>query len=63
MTKSRRTALMIRAVFLGGLLLLLLLGLLLLYRVILQKIQTRQEIEERKMEHDERKELFEDEDL
>lgn len=54
---------MIRAVFLGGLLLLLLLGLLLLYRVILQKIQTRQEIEERKMEHDERKELFEDEDL
>lgn len=63
MTKSRPTAPMIRAIFLGGLLLLLLLGLLLLYRVILQKIQTRQEIQERKMEHDERKELFEDEDL
>lgn len=63
MTKSRRIAPMIRAVFLGGLLLLLLLGLLLLYRVILQKIQTQQEIQERKMEHDERKELFEDEDL
>lgn len=54
---------MIRAVFLGGLLLLALVGVVLLYRVTLAKLEAKQELEQRKLEHEERKELFDDEDL
>ncbi|WP_207591700.1 hypothetical protein [Halomontanus rarus] len=54
---------MIRAIFLAGLLLLGLVGVILLYRLSMRKIEARKELEERKMEHEERKELFDDEDL
>ena len=54
---------MIRAVFLAGLLLLGLVGVLLLYRISVRKIDAEAELKKREMEHEERTKLFEDEEL
>lgn len=53
---------MIRAVFLAGLLLLGLVGVIFLYRVSMRKIEAEKELKERELEHEERKQLFDDED-
>ena len=48
---------------LAALLLLVLLAMVLAYMAVVKKLKTEQEIAEREMEHEERKELFEDEEL
>ena len=53
---------MVKAVFFAGLLLLGLVGVILLYRITLRKIEAKKELRERELEHEERKQLFDDED-
>lgn len=52
---------MIRAVFLAGLILLGVLVVLLVYRSYIVRVRAEKETEIREMEHEERKELFDDE--
>ncbi|GAB3019368.1 hypothetical protein [Natronobiforma cellulositropha] len=54
---------MIRAVFFAGVLLLGLVGIILLYRVSLRRIEAKKELRERELEHEERKALFDDDEL
>lgn len=54
---------MVKGFFALAALLVLVTAILMAYRAYLVRVKTEKELKEKEMEHEERKELFEDEDL